>query len=536
MVSVLTSCITECQGGEFAPTGNYSPLFNDIWSLGIILLNLATGRNPWKSATPDDPTFRAYLRDPLGFLPTVLPISHELNDLLVRMLEVDWRDRINIRELRYAIEDVHSFYSEDVVFEGSMARCPWEAGMDIDSDDESSESTKAVSPPPKSDGDAFQSYWSKDSRSNSDIVFARSHVDDEDSSFSAPWSEAPSGRGPWFESPSSSISLRDAPSTPASLASVADSSLPITPNSFDAVFANTTRPSPRKGLTVDTNFLQPSRRYLNSNASLGASLSEGTSIMQTAVEYDPYGSSFFFASAVSESKASFVPVHATPSMDDNEMVEIDSPEWASSATEMSSPSIYSYSSFAVDGGMYFSRSQAPSPNITWSEDPQVQCLHAKSSQLSPSFYPMMTDVPPPSRPPLSLFTSRKSNSPSPNAKSSGLFSPIKFFPRSSPPPTPPPSAPSAALSPGWNSPAEPPPSPPRDQTPFASCFSSARVGGPQACPSTAPREEHHRRGCGSSPTEVTFQRTPPQGQRASHFRSPRQWFMPGRFFAYAGAQ
>jgi serine/threonine protein kinase len=46
-------------------------MFNDIWSLGIILLNLATGRNPWKSATPGDPTFQAYLRDPMHFLPTV---------------------------------------------------------------------------------------------------------------------------------------------------------------------------------------------------------------------------------------------------------------------------------------------------------------------------------------------------------------------------------------------------------------------------------------------------------------------------------
>jgi len=410
--------------------------------------------------------------------------------------------------------------------------------MDIDSDNESSESTKAVSPPPKSEGDVFQSHWSKDSCPNSDIVFARSHVEDECSSSSVTWSEVPSERGLWvFESPSSSISPRDAPSTPASQASAADSSLPITPKSFDVVFANTTRPSPRKGLTVNTNFLQPSRRFLNHSASLPASLSSGTSIMQTAVEYDPYASSFFFASALSESKASFVPVHATASMDDNEMVEVDSPEWASSMAEMSSPSIYSSGGFAGDGGIYFSRSQAPSPNITWSEDPQ--CLHAKSSQLSLSFYPMMTDVPPSSRPPLSLFTSRKSNSPSPKPKSAGLFSPIKFFPRASPPSTSPPSAPAATLSPGWNSPADPLPPLARDQTPFASCFSPPWAGGPQACPSTPPREGHHRWGCGgsyASPTEVTFQRTPPQDQRASHFRSPRQWFMPGRFFAYAGAQ
>ncbi|EPQ52160.1 kinase-like protein, partial [Gloeophyllum trabeum ATCC 11539] len=50
----------ECKGGAFAPEGTYAPMFNDIWSLGIILLNIITGRNPWRSASDSDPTFRAY--------------------------------------------------------------------------------------------------------------------------------------------------------------------------------------------------------------------------------------------------------------------------------------------------------------------------------------------------------------------------------------------------------------------------------------------------------------------------------------------
>ncbi|TFK49162.1 kinase-like protein, partial [Heliocybe sulcata] len=99
----------ECRGGAFAPTGTYSPMFNDIWSLGIILLNIITGRNPWRSAADSDPTFRAYLQNPAGFLPTVLPISEEVNALLVRTLEVDWRKRITLPELRRAIKGVRSF-------------------------------------------------------------------------------------------------------------------------------------------------------------------------------------------------------------------------------------------------------------------------------------------------------------------------------------------------------------------------------------------------------------------------------------------
>lgn len=106
-------------------------MFNDVWSLGIILVNLATGRNPWKSATPDDSTFQAYRQDPLNFLPTVLPISHELNKVLVRVLSLDWKSRYRLHEFRAAIENIETFYSDSVVFEGSLARCPWEEGVDL---------------------------------------------------------------------------------------------------------------------------------------------------------------------------------------------------------------------------------------------------------------------------------------------------------------------------------------------------------------------------------------------------------------------
>ena len=68
---------------------SYSPLFNDVWSLGIILPNLLTGRNPWKSVSLNDPTFYTRLQDTTHFLPTILPISDEANIPLVRVLDVN---------------------------------------------------------------------------------------------------------------------------------------------------------------------------------------------------------------------------------------------------------------------------------------------------------------------------------------------------------------------------------------------------------------------------------------------------------------
>ncbi|GAB5592256.1 Serine/threonine protein kinase [Umbelopsis nana] len=89
----------ECQGGLFKKLRAYSTKPNDIWSLGVILINLVCGRNPWKQANEDDETFNAYLRNP-DFLMSILPISKQLNTLLKRIFCVDPSRRIDIQELR----------------------------------------------------------------------------------------------------------------------------------------------------------------------------------------------------------------------------------------------------------------------------------------------------------------------------------------------------------------------------------------------------------------------------------------------------
>ncbi|KAG2126375.1 kinase-like domain-containing protein, partial [Suillus bovinus] len=42
----------ECNFETGSP--HYSPLYSDIWSLGVILVNMVLGRAPWGSATPSD--------------------------------------------------------------------------------------------------------------------------------------------------------------------------------------------------------------------------------------------------------------------------------------------------------------------------------------------------------------------------------------------------------------------------------------------------------------------------------------------------
>ncbi|KAL2854409.1 kinase-like domain-containing protein [Aspergillus pseudoustus] len=98
----------ECQQPNPRPMSYYQSAPNDVWSLGVILVNLTCGRNPWKRASMDDSTFRAYLKDPF-FLKSILPLSDEMVCILSRIFEVDPSKRITIPELRQLILDCPRF-------------------------------------------------------------------------------------------------------------------------------------------------------------------------------------------------------------------------------------------------------------------------------------------------------------------------------------------------------------------------------------------------------------------------------------------
>ncbi|KXT10735.1 hypothetical protein AC579_2734 [Pseudocercospora musae] len=92
----------ECQQFNPKPYACYASAPNDVWSLGVILVNLTCGRNPWKRASMDDSTFRAFMKD-RNFLQTILPISDDLNCILQRVFEINPQRRITIGELRDVI-------------------------------------------------------------------------------------------------------------------------------------------------------------------------------------------------------------------------------------------------------------------------------------------------------------------------------------------------------------------------------------------------------------------------------------------------
>ncbi|KAG6114840.1 hypothetical protein E4U13_003124 [Claviceps humidiphila] len=81
---------------------------NDVWSLGVILVNLTCGRNPWKQASFQDATYRAFIRSP-AFLMTILPLTDELNEILARIFNPNPDLRITLADLRRRILECPQF-------------------------------------------------------------------------------------------------------------------------------------------------------------------------------------------------------------------------------------------------------------------------------------------------------------------------------------------------------------------------------------------------------------------------------------------
>lgn len=85
----------------------------DVWSLGILLINLVCIRNPWlKAHQIEDNTFRYFVKDHT-ILKKILPISNALYDILLTILQLKPNMRCNITDLMIMIRDVTSLQKQD---------------------------------------------------------------------------------------------------------------------------------------------------------------------------------------------------------------------------------------------------------------------------------------------------------------------------------------------------------------------------------------------------------------------------------------
>ncbi|GJE86684.1 serine/threonine protein kinase-like protein [Phanerochaete sordida] len=102
----------ECIGREvgYMP---YSNVANDVWALGVILVNMISSRTPWTKALSSDDCFMDFLMNE-NYLREMLPISEGANTLFRRVFAYDPEQRMTLPELRQAVAELDTFFMSDV--------------------------------------------------------------------------------------------------------------------------------------------------------------------------------------------------------------------------------------------------------------------------------------------------------------------------------------------------------------------------------------------------------------------------------------
>lgn len=96
----------------------YDAAASDVWSLGILLLALMFGRNPWQEANASsDPTFNSFSHQPLILKDKLFPeLSTSTFHLIKSVLSMNASDRISVSEFKdqfLAIDHLYVDVNED---------------------------------------------------------------------------------------------------------------------------------------------------------------------------------------------------------------------------------------------------------------------------------------------------------------------------------------------------------------------------------------------------------------------------------------
>lgn len=91
----------------------------DLWSLGIILINLTCIRNPWlKADKAEDNTYYYFTKDP-NILKQILPLSDDFYSLVSKILQVNPTNRMSLQEVMKEVSSITSFTNE-----GPLSKVP----------------------------------------------------------------------------------------------------------------------------------------------------------------------------------------------------------------------------------------------------------------------------------------------------------------------------------------------------------------------------------------------------------------------------
>lgn len=112
VTSTPESCLYSENFLPFYMLGEYECAPHVIWSLGVILVNLVCGNDPWEEATFCDSNYVAFLNDS-NYLMMNSPLSKEANAILCRIFDPNPYTRITIQELQHEVSRCRSFRTQD---------------------------------------------------------------------------------------------------------------------------------------------------------------------------------------------------------------------------------------------------------------------------------------------------------------------------------------------------------------------------------------------------------------------------------------
>jgi serine/threonine protein kinase len=81
----------------------------DVWSLGVILINLLFGKNPWHEAHPTDPIYNAFCYTDPDILQSIFHLTPRMNSLVKRIFDFNPRTRISLDDLIIEFEEISHY-------------------------------------------------------------------------------------------------------------------------------------------------------------------------------------------------------------------------------------------------------------------------------------------------------------------------------------------------------------------------------------------------------------------------------------------
>ncbi|CAH6722015.1 serine/threonine-protein kinase Vhs1p [[Candida] jaroonii] len=91
----------------------FPTLKGDIWSIGILIINITCARNPWPNSSivpNNNDVFQTYIYNNKSILKKILPISMEFNSLLNKIFKLNPNERVDLKQLYNDIINVDFFH------------------------------------------------------------------------------------------------------------------------------------------------------------------------------------------------------------------------------------------------------------------------------------------------------------------------------------------------------------------------------------------------------------------------------------------